>query len=1505
MHQPLRSDETFTQYTGSTANYSLETNYTYDAYGNVTLTAELGDSSSGDDDVYVCTRYLNDSATGRYGYEQQSKIGRTLAGCQAFIAASDPDAITWVPSVDLRWSKTGYDANMNPTSKSHYDDSNSVFLTDSFTFDAYGNILSATNAASETTTYTYDSTYHSFRTTITSPQLERGATTYKLTTSTVYDAGFGVLLSTKDPNGNLTTQTLDGFGRPVAVYGPDDDGTSTQLVTTTWVASGGAYYLETRQRPDWSNDDTSTWYWDRQYYDGLDRVYRTERSGLKNSQPTTIASDTGFDTQGRVSSTTAPYFVGDPAPTTNIEYDIYNRPTLSTDPSGMQVQIDYADGGRKVTRTTAYDTPDAQTEVTYLTGRGLLQQQVAPNGTTSTYVRDPLGQVTSISTAPLVRTTTITYDSIGRRRTLENSNTGSSTWSYDTTGTLTRITDGAGNRTDFTAYDAMGRLLQRSMTYTGGTGSTTYTYDDPAYTNGLGNLTSVAMSGGAAGTFSYSYGYTAYGQAKAGTMTIAGDQYVYGSSYDPLGRIISATYPSGDLLGMSYLTDSTLGSVSLTASGGTEATTYATYANYTALGQPQQVTYNPSNITVATTYFPIGQAFPQLQTAKATQGGNTLYSKRYTWNGLKSLTGITDLQNAASNETYGYDDQAANLHMGFLTSATGPYDPQSYSYDTLGNVSSKTGVSMTYADGKDWLTGTSSGTTFAYYANGNLQTATSGALVSTYTYDSGGLLVQVDQAGNGNPQAGYVAYDASGRRVFYQRVGDTQKTYWITEQFEVVDLGNGSFQHTLYVPGTVAPLAAITSTGKGNSTTEATRAALDQLYDPRTLQGQALRSAHAALAAAPVLLRHGAGVALASLGLACMLFARRRRDGLESRRAFYSAITPLVVLCFLASTLSPSYAALAPGANGSGVPTTGTQFFLPNQLESTVLVTDGSGTVTATIAYTPDGGIDQANSSGTDDFRAKFIGSEWDPTTALYQMGVRYYSPSLGRFISPDPAGQFASPYVYAGNDPVSAIDPDGEFAFAVAMIIGAIVGTYFGGATVNHDMNPLNWNWRSGKTYAGLLAGAAVGAVGAAAGGLAVEAGVAIGASGGLAAEAAGTAIGIAGQALVGAGENAAFTALGGGSAKDVVQAAGEGALFGAAFATAGEALGGAAAQFARRSSTAAEGAEDIAGAAARRESNAVEEIADEVCSASFVAGTPVVGAAGEALPIERVRVGDRLPGKDLPRDAAADGTVTQLVRHETDSLVTITFADGDSLTTTPTHAFRGYKRGWIPAKDLGAGSLLDGADGKPVEVASVNAFRPATPTTVYNFEVAGTHSYRVGADGALVHNPSKARVCRARIDKYGVVTEEWNVTELQRRFPSKAQYQAIQRDIRAKARNANKIIKSGKISPKTRVSKPVRTASKEWVRFAWAKKFGTSSTAPSSVRAALAKLRPHFANQDVDEYLTRIQGGLTIREGLPENQGPLNSFVNQTSGAAMGALSRAGPPQAITSFKPAFVKF
>ena len=55
-----------------------------------------------------------------------------------------------------------------------------------------------------------------------------------------------------------------------------------------------------------------------------------------------------------------------------------------------------------------------------------------------------------------------------------------------------------------------------------------------------------------------------------------------------------------------------------------------------------------------------------------------------------------------------------------------------------------------------------------------------------------------------------------------------------------------------------------------------------------------------------------------------------------------------------------------------------------------------------------------------------------DPT-GLIQMGVRYYDPEAGRFLSPDPVGSPLSPnlYNYANCDPVNFYDPDGRFASA------------------------------------------------------------------------------------------------------------------------------------------------------------------------------------------------------------------------------------------------------------------------------------------------------------------------------------------------------------------------------------------------------------------------------------------------------------------------------------------
>ena len=51
----------------------------------------------------------------------------------------------------------------------------------------------------------------------------------------------------------------------------------------------------------------------------------------------------------------------------------------------------------------------------------------------------------------------------------------------------------------------------------------------------------------------------------------------------------------------------------------------------------------------------------------------------------------------------------------------------------------------------------------------------------------------------------------------------------------------------------------------------------------------------------------------------------------------------------------------------------------------------------------------------------------FEPTSLILQ-GARYYDPTSGRFISPDPLGHSVTPdlYSYANGDPVNFVDPTG-----------------------------------------------------------------------------------------------------------------------------------------------------------------------------------------------------------------------------------------------------------------------------------------------------------------------------------------------------------------------------------------------------------------------------------------------------------------------------------------------
>jgi len=159
----------------------------------------------------------------------------------------------------------------------------------------------------------------------------------------------------------------------------------------------------------------------------------------------------------------------------------------------------------------------------------------------------------------------------------------------------------------------------------------------------------------------------------------------------------------------------------------------------------------------------------------------------------------------------------------------------------------------------------------------------------------------------------------------------------------------------------------------------------------------------------------------------------------------------------------------------------------------------------------------------------------------------RVYDPTIGQFLSPDNYVQFPdfsagfNRYSYCLNNPLVYTDPSGESAIGIAAAI--IIGAYLGGTVTNDgNFNPIEWDYNSFDTYAGIVVGGVAGYAGAAVGG-------AVGASalaGGATTFEAGVVAGMTGGMVSGAINGAGMTAIAGGSFDDVMAGMVQGAVMG-----------------------------------------------------------------------------------------------------------------------------------------------------------------------------------------------------------------------------------------------------------------------------------------------------------------------------------------------------------------------
>jgi len=152
-------------------------------------------------------------------------------------------------------------------------------------------------------------------------------------------------------------------------------------------------------------------------------------------------------------------------------------------------------------------------------------------------------------------------------------------------------------------------------------------------------------------------------------------------------------------------------------------------------------------------------------------------------------------------------------------------------------------------------------------------------------------------------------------------------------------------------------------------------------------------------------------------------------------------------------------------------------------------------------------------------------------------------------------------------------------------------------------------------------------------------------------------------------------------------------------------------------------------------------------------------VWTARGLVPIEEIRDGDLVIATDETTGHTMLRPVTRTFTRLGAPIVAVTLLVGasgqdgaaEAFNTTEEHPFYVEGRGWVPAQSLKSGDVVRTmASGVGQASAEPGAAMPASwpiaevgtveftnrLATVYNFEVEGVHTYRVGAGGVLVHN-------------------------------------------------------------------------------------------------------------------------------------------------------------------------
>jgi YD repeat-containing protein len=600
-----------------------------------------------------------------------------------------------------------------------------------------------------TTTWTYETTHNTYPDTITSP-------VSGLSESYTYDPGTSNILSVTDFNDQTTTYQYDTFKRLVKVIKPGDseESPSIEYQYNDWGT------LNQQNLKTLTKVTEGDYLWQSQYFDGLGRVLQVHANG--ETGRTIISATTAYNNVGLVDKKYVSQDLdssevdGYEAPEAgwkyaSYEYDGLGRVTTQNNADGTTVSHDYSTVWQELTTNELgfkkhyyFDAFERLVKVEELDDSHEVY-------TTTEYSYDVLGNLVQVEDNDS-NTTTITYDWLSRKAVMTDPDMGSWSYSYDDNGNLTSQTD-AKDQTITLTYDELNRLTGKLYPQGSGMTDVTYTYDSTSGGNyGKGQHTGMTDAIGAT-----SYKYDAWGRLIEEKRTIDSVDYTTQFAYDGADRVTSITYPTDETVSQEYN-----GRGLPYALSGSVVGDLVTGTLYNQLGQLTEVNLGNGLNTIfgywdtGGAYDTTGGYYGRLWRIRTTDDIDDLMDIQHTWDAGGNLTQREDIL-AEETETFTYD------FLYRLTSASGPYN-ESYTYDEIGNITSKNGVAYTYGSQPHAVTAVGA-TSYVYDANGNMTTRGG----QTLTWDVENRPVSITDGGNTST----FVYDGDGNPRGLALVGDS------------------------------------------------------------------------------------------------------------------------------------------------------------------------------------------------------------------------------------------------------------------------------------------------------------------------------------------------------------------------------------------------------------------------------------------------------------------------------------------------------------------------------------------------------------------------------------------------------------------------------------------------------------------------------------------------------------------------------------------------------------